>query len=91
MKGFKRITSIVLALAMVVTSITISGPVTVKADNATDNWKANGIVSPKQDKLIGAGYIDVKWDNTLTDVSQYKVYVDGDLRATVSQSSIQHR
>ena len=78
MKGFKRITSIVLALAMVVTSITISGPVTVTADNATDNWKANGIVSPKQDKLIGAGYIDVKWDNTLTDVSQYKVYVDGD-------------
>ena len=47
MKGFKRITSIVLALAMVVTSIAISGPVTVKADNATDNWKANGIVSPK--------------------------------------------
>ena len=63
MKGFKRITSIVLALAMVVTSIAISGPVTVKADNATDNWKANGIVSPKQDKLIGAGYIDAKWDN----------------------------
>lgn len=31
MKGFKRITSIVLALAMVVTSIAISGPVTVKA------------------------------------------------------------
>ena len=46
--------------------------------------KANGIVSPKKDKLIGAGYIDVKWDNTLTDVSQYKVYVDGDLKATVS-------
>ena len=87
MKGFKRITSIVLALVMFVTGIAISGPTTVKADTATDNWKANGIVSPKKDKLIGAGYIDVKWDNTLTDVSQYKVYVDGDLKATVSPSS----
>ena len=87
MKGLKRITSIVLALAMFATGIAISGPTTVKADTATDNWKANGIVSPKQDKLIGAGYIDVKWDNTLTDVSQYKVYVDGDLKATVSPSS----
>ena len=87
MKGFKRITSIVLALAMFATGIAISVPTTVKADTATDNWKANGIVSPKQDKFIGAGYIDVKWDNTLTDVSQYKVYVDGDLKATVSPSS----
>lgn len=87
MKGLKRITSIVLALAMFATGIAISGPTTVKADTATDNWKANGIVSPKQDKLIGAGYIDVKWDNTLTDVSQYKVYVDGDLKVTVSPTS----
>ena len=87
MKGLKRITSIALALVMFATGIAISGPTTVKADTATDNWKANGIVSPKQDKLIGAGYIDVKWDNTLTDVSQYKVYVDGDLKATVSPLS----
>ena len=48
MKGFKRITSIVLALAMFATGIAISGPTTVKADTATDNWKANGIVSPRQ-------------------------------------------
>ena len=82
MKGLKRITSIVLALAMFATGIAISGPTTVKADTATDNWKANGIVSPKQDKLIGAGYIDVKWDNTLTDVSQYKSFMfDGDLKS----------
>ena len=44
----KRITSIVLALAMFATGIAISGPTTVKADTATDNWKANGIVSPKR-------------------------------------------
>ena len=31
MKGFKRITSIVLALVMFVTGIAISGPTTVKS------------------------------------------------------------
>ena len=41
MKGFKRITSIVLALAMFATGIAISGPTTVKADTATGqvNWR----------------------------------------------------
>ena len=68
MKGLKRITSIVLALAMFATGIAISGPTTVKADTATDNWKANGIVSPKQDNLIWAGFIDVYCYNTFTEL-----------------------
>ena len=49
---------------MFATGIAISGPTTVKADTATDNWKANGIVSPKQDKLLAQDTFDVKWDNT---------------------------
>lgn len=80
---FKKMLSWILTIAFVASSICITDVKGVSAATDTNQWKANAITSPAQDSLVGAGFIDIKWDNTLDNVSQYNVYVDGSLKATV--------
>ncbi|MFQ9515081.1 MAG: glycosyl hydrolase [Eubacterium sp.] len=87
MNKFKKITSMLLAIALVISSICITGGKDVSAATDANQWKTTAITSPKQDSLVGAGYIDIKWDNTLENVSQYKVYVDGSLKKTVAPTT----
>lgn len=67
---------------MLFSCITVSN--TVRANEENTSWQSTAIISPEQNKLIGAGYIDVKWNNSLGNVKQYKVYVDGVLKRTVT-------
>lgn len=89
MNKFKKALSMMLAIVLMVTGITFTGNVTTKADSATDSWKNTAITSPKQNSLIGAGYIDIKWNNTLEDVSNYQVFVDGQSKAVVAPTGAQ--
>ncbi len=85
MRRFKKITSMIVAIAMLFSCITITTSIYVSAaDTAT--WQKEAIISPGAGKLVGAGYIDVKWSNTLSNVIEYKVFVDGSLKQTVSPS-----
>lgn len=79
----KRIITIVLSIALVVSGLMV---VPTKADVKQDSdiWKSSAIVAPKADSLIGAGHIDVKWNNDLEDAKQYSVYVDSKLIKTVA-------
>ena len=86
MKMFKKITSIALAVVMMFSCITVISSNVVKAAVNTEEWQNTAIISPTQGKLVGAGYIDVKWNNNLDNVKQYKVYVDGVLKKTVAPS-----
>ena len=61
----KHITSFLLAVALLVSSITLMPSNNVKAARNAEQWKSSAIVSPEEGKLIGAGYIDVKWNNDL--------------------------
>ena len=85
MKRLKRITAMVLAVAMLFTCMTAISDMAVKAEDSA-TWQKTALTSPAQGKLIGAGYIDIKWNNNLDNVKQYKVYVDGALNRTVAPS-----
>ncbi len=85
MSKVKQILSIVLSIAILFSCITIND--TVKAvDDAAALWKSEAIISPGQNKLVGAGFIDIKWNNSLENVKQYKVYINNELKKTVSPS-----
>ena len=70
----KRIISLVLTFALLISGITYSGAVSVKADD--NEWKTNAVTVPAEGQLVAAGYIDVKFDNSM-DGYTYTVYLDG--------------
>ena len=81
MEKMKKILAMVLSVALLFSGMIFDNTLT-KADE-TNTWSGEAIISPKQNKLIGAGYIDIKWNNTLENVKQYKVYIDGTLKKTM--------
>ena len=84
MEKIKKILAMVLSVALLFSGMIFDNTLT-KADE-TNTWSGEAIISPEQNKLIGAGYIDIKWNNTLENVKQYKVYIDGTLKKTMSPS-----
>ena len=78
MEKMKKILAMVLSVALLFSGMIFDNTLT-KADE-TNTWSGEAIISPEQNKLIGAGYIDIKWNNTLENVKQYKVYIDGTLK-----------
>ena len=90
MRNVKRILALTLSLVVVFSGINyaaITSNEVVAAQVSTTEWTNNGLISPANGSLIGAGYIDVKWNNNLEGVSSYAVYVDNALIGTVSPTS----
>ena len=85
MGKIKKLVSMVLVVIMMFSCLTVISNVSVKADDAV-TWQKKAIVSPTEKKLVGAGYIDIKWNNTLENVKQYKIFVDGVLKKTLLPS-----
>lgn len=73
-KVFKKVVSLTLALVLVACGITYTKD--VEAATGIDDWKANAITVPAEGKLVGAGYIDVEFDNSMEGYT-YTVYLDG--------------
>lgn len=73
-KMMKTMVSLLLALALTVSGITY----TDKVEAATDinSWKANAVKVPAEGTLVGAGYIDVEFDNSMEGYT-YTVFLDG--------------
>jgi len=72
-KVFKSISVLVLSLALTVSGLTFVQ--TAKADEVSD-WQANAVKTPTSGSLVGAGYIDVEFDNSLEGYT-YEVFLDG--------------
>lgn len=70
----KKIVSILLTIALVITTMSVSG---VKANAETGEWQNTAIIAPVEGNLVGAGYIDIKYNTTLEGATDYKVYFDG--------------
>ena len=90
MRKAKRILAFALSLVVVFSGINyaaITSNEVAAATVSTTEWTNNGLISPANGSLIGAGYIDVKWNNNLEGVSSYAVYVDNALIGTVSPTS----
>lgn len=72
-KVFKKVVSLTLALVLTASGITYTK--NVDAATSIDDWKANAIKVPAEGDLIGAGYIDVEFDNSMEGYT-YTVYLD---------------
>lgn len=86
MKRIKNLLSIVLALAIAFSGLTFTNS-QVKAAVSADTWKSSAIVSPGEGKLVGAGYIDIKFNNNLDGAKKYTVYVDDKAVKTLDATS----
>ena len=73
-KMLKSFVATVLSLTLVVSGLGITK--NVSAVTREDEWKANAVKTPAEGKLIGAGYIDVEFDNSMEGYT-YSVYLDG--------------
>lgn len=72
-KFFKSISVLVLSLALAVSGLTFVQ--TAKA-GATSDWQATAVKTPTAGSLVGAGYIEVEFDNSLSGYT-YEVLLDG--------------
>lgn len=73
-KVFKQVVSLTLAFVLMVSGITYTKSVEAATD--MNDWAANAITMPAEGKLVGAGYIDVEFDNSIEGYT-YTVYLDG--------------
>lgn len=81
----KRFITVVLSIVLFVSGVSIvSANVSDKVTE--DEWKTNAFVSPVSGNLIGAGHIDIKWNNNLEDAKNYSVFVDSKLVKTITAS-----
>ena len=71
-KFFKSVSVLVLSLSLAVSGFVFTG--NVKADAESD-WINNAIKTPVEGSLVGAGYIQVEFDNTLSGY-EYEVFLD---------------
>lgn len=73
-KSIKKIISLVIAMALTISGITYS--TVAKADESEGSWKTDAVKVPSEGQLVGAGYIDVEFDNSMEGYT-YTVYLDG--------------
>lgn len=73
----KRILSILLSLTLVFSMLAISNGYVVNAVENQMDWKSSAIITPEEGALVGAGYINIKFDTTLENAKSYTVYFDG--------------
>ncbi|MCR5430563.1 MAG: glycoside hydrolase family protein [Eubacterium sp.] len=73
-KVFKSISVLVLSLSLIASGIVFTS--NVKAEDDIQAWKETAVKTPTEGSLIGAGYIDVEFDNSMPDYT-YEVYMDG--------------
>ena len=66
----------VMCLSLAACGSTSSTSTETKADEKEDSWKTNAVKVPSEGQLVGAGYIDVKFDNSMEGYT-YTVYLDG--------------
>lgn len=74
-KVMKKAASIMLAAALAVSGMTYTQ--SAEAATEAEEWKANAVTLPKEGALVGAGYIDVEFDNSMEGYT-YTVYLDGE-------------
>ena len=73
-KSIKKIISLVIAMVLTISGITYS--TVAKADESEGSWKTDAVKVPSEGQLVGAGYIDVEFDNSMEGYT-YTVYLDG--------------
>lgn len=83
MKGLKRLFSWILVLVMIFSMNVTGEKSSIEVKAATEFI----ITSPSNNRLVGAGYIDIKWNSASGNVKNYNVYIDGSLVKTTTSTT----
>ena len=73
MKTIKRVVAVLMSLTMVVSGLVFTTK--TNAADSIDAWKSNAVITPSSGALVGAGYIDVEFDASLSGYT-YEVLLD---------------
>ena len=77
MRNFKR--GVAFAMAAVMT-VSMTGVIRADANEESStisSWKEEAVITPTEGKLVGAGYINVKVNTSVTDAESYNIVFDG--------------
>ena len=77
MRNFKR--GVAFAMAAVMT-VSMTGVISADANEESSTisrWKEEAVITPTEGKLVGAGYINVKVNTSVTDAESYNIVFDG--------------
>ena len=77
MRNFKR--GVAFAMAAVMT-VSMTGVISADANEESStisSWKEEAVITPTEGKLVGAGYINVKVNTSVTDAESYNIVFDG--------------
>lgn len=83
--NIKKLLAVILTVAMIISIVPAVN--NNESAKAAENFE---ITSPTENKLIGAGYFDIKWSEVETDTSElkeYKLYLDNELIGTTKENS----
>ena len=83
MNKIKKGLALLLSLTMIVAMIgTVSAA--DEGNDAVEQWKTAAIITPTEGKLVGAGYINIKVDTSLSGADSYKVVFDEEDEQTLT-------
>ena len=71
----KKFLSMILSFVMVFSILSIDN-ISVANASTQNEWKTTAIISPEEGALIGAGYINIRFNTTLENAESYTVYFD---------------
>lgn len=72
----KKLLSIFLSIALVFSVLSVNNVLSDNVNAQENDWSSTAITVPAEGELVGAGYIDVEFDNSMEGYT-YTVYLDG--------------
>lgn len=72
----KKLLSIFLSIALVFSVLSVNNVLSGNVNAQENDWSSTAITVPAEGELVGAGYIDVEFDNSMEGYT-YTVYLDG--------------
>lgn len=73
----KKMLSIMLSIVMAVSMISVGGIYYEDVSAQENDWKSTAVITPEEGGLVGAGYVNIKFETSLENAVSYTVYFDG--------------
>ena len=77
MRNFKRRVAFAMAAVMTVSMTGVISADANEESSTISSWKEEAVITPTEGKLVGAGYINVKVNTSVTDAESYNIVFDG--------------
>lgn len=94
MNKMKKVFSLLLSVALTLAMIGTVGASETEGsgqDAAVTAWKTSAVVTPTENKLVGAGYINIKVKTNLAGATSYKVVFNGEDAGTLNANDLEQQ